>query len=314
MNKDMLIKLDQKTKIWIAAGTVLFLVVTFSNILVSPALDFLSAVSGRMLISLGLAMELKSMASSIKSTNIPLIEGNAAELYDTFDKAVDYLALANIAIAVQTILVNLCKSWLFMLLPVVFLAGVFIKKYSQMAIRLLVIVLLINPGLPIYVVGMNYASQSLQVSLGSKLQARLSATKSKYEKKQKENKEKQEARKQRQLKKAKAKGHDDIGLIKKAEDAVIGTAEDIGTTVGEGFSDLLDTLKEGKKELMILIINLISSLIVLFVLLPLLYFYFVGFILKKFFHFSMLKEMKAIESEGIKGLEQDMENEWKKNS
>lgn len=299
----------KKEKIWIIVITTILIILAFSNILVDPAIDFLSSVNSDMMLGLGVAMELKSIATSIDNSNIPLIGGLATELEDIFSRAVNYLTFANIVIGVQTILVNMGKALLFKILPIIFLACLWIKKYKQFAVKLLIISLLINPGLSLYVNGIHYVSDTMELDLGSKLHRHLSLIKNKYEEKREKVTAKQEARKKRQLEKARKKGHKDIGLIKKVEDVVVNKVEDIGVDVEEGFSEAFEVLKEGKKELMKLIINMASNLVVLFLILPLLYFYIMGLVLKKFFHFSGLSLIGAQEIDNLKKLGKDFKND-----
>ena len=284
----------QKDKIWIIVLILILAIVGFSNLLVTPAIDFLSDINSDMMLGLGIAIELKSIASGIDSSGIPLVGGVATELSDIFTRAISYLTFANIVVAVQTILVNMGKSLFFKLLPFVFLIGVFFKKYSNTALKLLIIALLINPGLSLYVNGIHYVSDTMQLDLGSSLHEHLSSIQNKYEEKRKKVETKQEERKEKQLEKAKERGHKGIGIFRKVEDAVVDKVEDIGVDVEEGFSEAFEVLKEGKKEIMKLIINMISNLIVLFLILPLLYFYIMSFLLKKFFHFSGLSTIVPV--------------------
>ena len=298
----------QKDKIWILIVTSILIIIGFTNLLTTPAIDFLTNVNSDMMLSLGIAMELKSIASSVDSSKIPLIGGLATELEDIFTRAINYLAFSNIVLGVQTILVNMGKSLLFKILPIFFLAGVFFKKYNQIALRLLIISLLINPGLALYVNGIHYVSDTMELSLGSDLHKQLSEIKNKYEAKKEKLKAKQESKKENQLEKAKEKGHNDINLFKKVEDAVVDKVEDVGVDVSEGVSETFQILKEGKKELMKLILNMVSNLAVLFLILPLLYFYIMGLVLKKFFHFSGLNLIGAQEIDNLKKLGKDFES------
>ncbi len=300
--------LIKKDKIWIAITTLILALLAFSNVLVTPAIDFLSSVNSDMMLGLGLAIELKSIATGIDNSNIPLVGGLATELEDIFTRAVDYLTFANIVIGIQTILVNIGKSLVFKLLPLIFLGCIFIEKYKQLALRLLIVALLINPGLSLYVNGIHYVSDAMELDLGSALQIHLSSIKNRYEEKREKVKTKQEARKEKQLEKAKKRGHKDISVLKKVEDAVVNKVEDVGVDVEEGFSEAFEILKEGKKQLIILIINMVSNLVVLFLILPLLYFYLMGFILKKFFHFSSLSTIETKEFENLKNLGKDLKD------
>ncbi len=303
--------LVKKDKIWIIVITVILVLLGFSNVLVKPAMKFLSDVNSDMMLSLGVALELKSIAIGINHSKIPLIGGLAIELSDIFTRVINYLTFSNIVIAIQTILVQMGKSLFFKLLPLIFLIGIFLNKYKQLAIKLLIVALLINPGISLYVNGIHYVSDTMQLDLGSALHEHLSSIKNKYEEKRKKVKSKQQTRKERQLERAKEKGRKDISVFKKVEDAVVNKVEDVGVDVEEGFSETYEVLKEGKKELMKLIINMVSNLIVLFLILPLLYFYLMGFFLKKFFHFSGLSTIQTTEIENLKELKKDLTNDSK---
>jgi len=307
----MLSDLIKNDKTWIVALTLILVIVSFSNLLVTPAINFLSNVNSDMMLSLGIAMELKSIATSIDNSNIPFVGGLATELESIFTKAINYLSFANIVLGVQTILVNMGKSLLIKILPLVFLAGIFLEKFKQIAIRLLIVTLLINPGLSLYVNGIHYVSDIMELDLGSSLHQHLSTIKNKYDAKREKIKSKQEARKEKQLEKAKKKGHKGIGIIKKVEDAVVNKVENIGVDVEEGFTETFEILKEGKKELMKLILNMASNLVVLFLILPLLYFYLMSFVLKKFFHFSSLSTLSTAELNNLKQLGKDIKNDIK---
>ena len=308
-SNQMFSSLLKKDKIWIVIFTSVLVVLAFTNILSNPALDFLSSVNSDMMLGLGVAMELKSIATSIDNSNIPFVGGLATELESIFTKAINYLTFANIVLGVQTILVNIGKSLLFKILPLVFLTGIFVDKYKQIALRLLIITLLINPGLSLYVNGIQYVSETMELDLGSNLHRELSTIKNKYEAKREKLKLKQEARKEKQLEKARKKGHKDIGILKKVEDAVVDKVENVSVDVEEGVTETFEILKEGKKELMKLIINMASNLIVLFLILPLLYFYFMSFVLKKFFHFSGLSTIGVSELNNLKKLGNNIKND-----
>jgi len=303
MDSTNFIKLSKKKTIWIAIGAIVYMAITFSNALVAPALDFLTDVSNEMVEALGFSLELKSLTYSLESANIPFTTGTTEGLSETFDKAINYLTFTNVVVVVQMILVNMGKSLFFKLVPILLLVGYFIKKYSQMAVRLLIIALLINPGLSLYVNGMEYVAASMEMDLGTSLHAHLGKIREKYDKKKEEYEAKLENKEQGQLEKDKEKGRDQLSLSQKVEDKVEEVSMDAKIDIQEGVAMLTEALKEGRKELTKLIINLISSVIVLFMLLPLLYFYMINFILKKFFHFSMLKELKSIEDENFDELE-----------
>lgn len=294
--------LSKNHLILIGAALVLSLV-SFSNVLLNLALDFLSNISDKMLLSLGIAIELKSLAASIADYKIPLIQSSSNEISEVFDKTIQYLTLSNILIAVQITLTAMGKTLFFKLVPLVFLAGMFFNKYRKMSSRLLIIALMVNPGLSIYVNGINLVSKSLQLNLGISLHNDLNAIKTKYDAKMVDLKQSEADRRDKQLAKAKGKGKDDIGMLTKIEDGILDKSSEIVVRSEEGVKMLLRVLKDGKKQILQMTINLVSNLLVLFVLLPLLYFYIVSFVLKKYFHFSMLKELDKMEEENFEELE-----------
>ncbi len=304
----VLATLITKNKIWIIIISGVLITLACTNILVNPAIDFLSDINGDMMLSLGIAMELKSIVAGTDISKIPLIGGLSSQLQDIFTRTINYLTFANVVVGVQTILVNMSKSLLFKILPIIFLAGLFLKKYKQIALKFLIIILLINPGLSLYVNGIKYVSQSMELNLGSDLNKHLSSIKNKYEERHKKLKSKQEIKKEKQLERARKKGHKGIGIFRKAEDAVENTIEDVGVDIGQGVSEIFEVLKNGKKELMKLILNMISNLIVLFLILPLFYFYILSFLLKKFFHFSGFSNIATAEFENLKSLAADLKN------
>ncbi len=307
MKKLTLITLSKKYYILIATATVLYSLLVFSGILVKPALNFLSGISNKMLISVGIAVELKSIATSISDYNIPLLQNTANEISDIFDTTIQYLMISNILISVQVVITVLGKSLIFKIIPLLLLTGVFIKQYSQMSVKLLIIALMITPGLSVYVNSVHLISKSLQLDLGISLHNDLTSLKERYDNKISALEKKEKEKKETQTEKAEEKGKSEIGVVTKISDTVIDDLEHIGLRAKEGFSIVLNTLKDGKKQILQMAINLISNLIVLFVLLPLLYFYLINFVLKKFFHFSMLKQIDAIEDENFNELEEEIE-------
>ncbi|WP_103866486.1 hypothetical protein [Aquimarina sp. I32.4] len=120
--------LIKKDKIWIIITALAFAILGISNVLIAPAIDFLSTINGNLMLGLGIAIELKSITASISNAGIPFAGGFTTELSDILTRAINYLTFANIVTAVQTILANMGKSLLFKALPFFFLIGIFFKK------------------------------------------------------------------------------------------------------------------------------------------------------------------------------------------
>lgn len=276
----------QKKNLILFVVAFILILIGSTNLVSRPALSFLNKIIEEMFVSLGLALELKSIALSVENSKIPVVGGFALELVEILNKVIDYLTFSNIVITSQKLFVKLGQSLFFKLLPVVFLLGIYWEKYRLLFVKILMVALMINPGIALYVNGIQYVSTVMKISMASPLKKHLEKTELKFDEKKKRNEEKQIERKKKQLKKALHKGHKEINLFEKTEDFIFDKTQDVGNVVQKDVSEAYILLKEGKKEMLDLVINMISNVIFLFVILPLVYFYMMKIVLRKTFDFQ----------------------------
>ncbi len=177
-----------KQKIFLVIAAVL-VIVSFTNVIADQALSFLVEMSEAALASLAVVTGIKIAASAGGSSMVPVVSGTFKGAVDLLDKAFDYLALSNGLIIFQIILVNLTKSWLVKSLGVVAFALIFVSATKKYAIKALIVLLCVNPGLPIYVVTIQYLAKEAQLHVAPSLKANLQKVKSEFEEKEKARKE-----------------------------------------------------------------------------------------------------------------------------
>lgn len=248
------------------------------------ALHFLTTSSQTLLISLGIITELKAAASSLGSSHIPLLGGAATSVSADLDKAFDYVSFAGILMLLQTLVLKLFSAsfWL-KILPLVFLAGTFINPVRSFCQKMVLMLLLINPGLGLFVYATSYVSGKMQLDLGTGLQQHLQQTQAAFNQKEQARKQAEDDRNQQQLQKAEEKGKDHISLLNRVEDAVADDASNVALEVEKAASLSFDVLKSAGEKLTGLLLNLIASVILIFLLLPLAYVYLLSIAVKKIF-------------------------------
>lgn len=271
-------------KIVIAILAITTVIVSLLNVFQTEALHFLMDTSEQLLGSLAIVSEIKW--STVLISKIPVLGDEEMSFQTVLDRILNYLSLANILVGIQIVLVNLSKSVLFKLLPLPFIIGIFIQKYSRLSLKILVLSLLLCPGLSIYVCGIKYMATEAHLDLGNNLKEELQKVHDKFVEKERVLNSHLEQEKQNQLAEAEKKGKKKIGLFKKAEDDIEKVVKKTDLKIKEGSSEIVTAVKFLAKKADELIINLIVNILVIFFLLPLLYFYGLNLILKHYFGFE----------------------------
>jgi len=249
--------------------------------------NYLGAASEEMLSSLLILSELKIGASAGASTKVPLVSGSFQGVSELLNQAIQYLEFSNLIIGMQLLLLALSQSALLKILIIPALAILFIYEKRKLVIEILMVLLMINPGLTIYVLGIKYIAQEVEINLGSDLNQELKTAHASYLEKRKDQESQMDKRKSTQLQKAEAKGKDKISLLNKVEDAVIGTTEKIGDDLSLIFSDTLEILKSAGEKMINMCLNLFTHILLVFFLLPMVYYYLMRRVLKEFFSINI---------------------------
>lgn len=233
-------------------------------------------------LNLSLLIELKAFASTSSSSHLPLISGTSVSIADTLSTAIHYLSWSDILVTAQLILITLSKSIILKITLIIALVGSFISKYRILSLKLIVLLLFINPGLPAYVSGVKYLTKEAKLDLGTDLTQELQNAHANYNKRVQENKSQEETRNQIQLKKVELEGKSKVSSLKRLEDKASDDIKKVDDKVIEGISDAYQVLKGATKEITIKSINLLTSILIQFILLPFLYFFGFFTLYKKF--------------------------------
>jgi hypothetical protein len=144
------------------AGAVLLIVVVATDMLYSPGHSFLLKTSGTAMANLGGVAALKIAAGFTG-----VLEG----LSDILDKIMNFMLLSNLMILLQVMLLELSRSLLVKVLVVACLAAMFVPALrSRILLRkLLIVLLVVNPGLALYLTGVGLLSRSAAVEMGGRI-------------------------------------------------------------------------------------------------------------------------------------------------
>ena len=276
-----------RSKLIIVILTILLIGLSFYGYFHQQANLFLGKVSTRISESSDFVAVIDKGLSYTSSLNVPLIDGYAEDAEKDLTKISNYLTVAQILVELQMAILKISNITFFKILAILFLLGLFIQKHKRTAFKFLLICLMINPGLSIYINTIHETAKIAKFNLGIDLHQKLSDIKSEFTVKENELKQKQQSRKQKQLEEAEKKGKDRIGFIKRAEDAVVDTVEDVGIKVTEEVQLAEEIVKVDTETLLVHLINLITSILLLYLILPLLYFYLINLILKNLLQFSL---------------------------
>ncbi|MGK0378984.1 MAG: hypothetical protein ACJA1Z_002806 [Patiriisocius sp.] len=218
-------------------------------------------------------LELKALASSSTTSHIPYISGVSASTVDTLSTAIKYLSWSDILVNTQLILITLSKSITSKVALVIAIIGSFISKYRTTFLKIVVLFLLINPGLPAYIKGVKYLAQEAKLDFGNDLTQVLLKTHANYKKRESKNKKHEELRNQKQMETAESKGRDKVFILKQIEDKVSDDIKKVDNRVIEGVTQAHQVITIAAKEISIKSINLFTSILIQFFLLPFLYFF-----------------------------------------
>lgn len=275
-----------RSKILIVVVTLLLVGLSCYGYFHQQANEFLEKVSTRISESSDFIAVISKGLSYTSSLDIPLIDGYADDAEKDLSKISNYLTVARILVELQIAVLKISNLTLFKVVAMLFLMGLFIEKHRRTAFKLLLICLMINPGLSIYVNTIHKTADVVKFNLGVDLHQKLSDIKTDFTLKENELKERQQNRKAKQLEEAQRKGKQRIGFIKRAEDAVVDTVEDVGIKLKEEVKLAEEIVKVDTETLLVHLINLITGILLLYLILPLLYFYLMNLILKNLLQFS----------------------------
>jgi len=104
---------------------------------------------------------LKVVVGIAAGSHLPGVSGAADGVEGFLNDIFDYVALTNSLLVAQMLLLQLSKSWLFKILTLIPLVLFAFNKVPEIALKILIILLLISPGLDIALNGINYLHHEL---------------------------------------------------------------------------------------------------------------------------------------------------------
>ncbi|MCK5534779.1 hypothetical protein KAI68_06645 [bacterium] len=159
----------------------------FSDLLSNYALSFLGKVSKIGFANLALIGVLKGILAVASSVDIGVgVEMNIGAilkgLCDIVDKAFNFFIISNSLIVLQIFLLKISKFLIVKILIIVSAVFVFVKPVKKIAFSMLLILLLINPGLSLYVYASKFIYDKTIPSAGNEIGERLENIKSNFQK------------------------------------------------------------------------------------------------------------------------------------
>lgn len=252
------------------------------------ALLFLSNSSTLALTNLSLVTGLKILIGGV-----PLLKGSA----EIVDKIFNFFVIINGVLLFQLILLKISQLLLIKLLLVGTWALTLFEKTKKWAVKLLILLLFINPGLSLSVHITNYFTQAAQLENGTLIKAHI-------ENIQKEPVNQKSSDKNAQNP-APVKTDQDIkqkSFLTIIAEFLIKTFNKVKNFIVEAFTKAQTFVGESILKLLELAINYFITVILLFVIMPFVYFFLFYWLLNKLFIKEDSKKLKSEEVYFIPGI------------
>lgn len=271
--------------------------ISFTNLFQKSAIEFEEKAAKEIAESILILEEIESLSIPL-AENIPFLKTWANTYEKDFDKLLSYLNISYLLLLVQFTLLKLSHWWLFKAALVLFFIGLFIPAYRGISFKLLVLGLIISPGLSIYTQFMSAASQQLKLDTGNELKTYLSNTRDSVMVKKTANLAKLDSLESKQ----RARHDGKLNIFNKVEDEVIKLSIDVKSEVEKLGGEFLDILRYASNHSLGLAVALLSNILILFFVLPILFWYLFSLWLKRLFGYdraydeihSKLDELKGI--------------------
>ena len=230
-------------QVWLFSVLTILVIVGVSGVLESRSFSFIKDISERNLGFLGLVAELKLIFSSIGDF-VPFLKDHNASLGESLEKAERYLMIVNVISLIQLMLLEISKTWIFKILLVGLLVLSFFKTPRFLSVKLLILVLAINPGLQIFSITMNQLSHSSSLNYGDEYLTELKAIVKKVDEERSQMMQ-EHAKKLTEINNGK-KG---IVLFKKLKEDISYDLKKAKTTISGDYQQVRLLIHDGGKEI-----------------------------------------------------------------
>lgn len=275
----------------------ILIILSFFNPFYTSSLSFEEKAAKEITESILILEEIETLTIPL-AENIPFLKSWAHTYETDFDKLLNYLNFADLLMLFQLGLLKLSEWWLFKAVLVFAFVGLFLNQTKAMSKNILIIGLMITPGLGIYTQFMSGISNQMEIDLGANLKSHLQATKDSISSKKAVNKESLDSLES--IQKARHKGK--LTFFDDIKDEAIKVSDKISEEVYKLGKDLLDIIRFASNHGLELAISLLSNILIIFGILPLLFWYLISLALKRLFNTSKpldeidkkLEELKSI--------------------
>ncbi|MGB3182866.1 MAG: hypothetical protein WBB45_15855 [Cyclobacteriaceae bacterium] len=244
------------------------LLLAWFNPLKDTTLQILEDEAAKALESLAVLEGIYIMAESAASSRIPLVSGTFEGAATTLQEAISYLSMANVAIAANLLLTKMVHTKVIVISFVLLWLGTFWKKHQAMFLKVLIIGFLLNPGLDIYAHTLNTLNREAKFDSQETLHSQLQLMHKDYAQKEDMRQKEVQDRKEKQLQKNAAQGKDHLTFGQKVEDAVVNTATSGVQELEEDYRLTRTSVKFIAKQSLELVLNAFTSILFMYVLLP----------------------------------------------
>lgn len=275
------------------------IILSFFNPFYNSSIAFEDNASKEITESILILEEIETLTIPL-AENVPFLKSWAHTYENDFDKLLSYLNFADLLMLLQLGILKLSEWWLFKVILVLCFIGMFISQSKPICKKVLIIGLMITPGLGIYTQFMSGICHQMEMDLGSELKSQLQATKDSINSKKVINKEALDSLET--IQKSKHKGK--LSIFNKVEDDVIKVSDKLSEEVSTLGKDLLVILRFTGNHGLELAVALLTNVLIIFGLLPVLFWYLISLALKRLFNYSKsldeidkkLGEIKSISS------------------
>ena len=257
------------------------IVLSFTNLFYNPAMDFEEKAAKEIAESILILQEIESLSIPL-AESIPFLKSWAGSYQHDFEKLLSYLNISYLLLLVQFTLLKLSHWWLFKVGLLLLFIGLFVPRTRDMSFKLLVLGLMISPGLSIYTQFMAVATDHLKLDTGNELKTYLNDTRDSIRSQKDAKLAKLDSLENRQ----RAKHGGTLNIFNKVEDEAIKLTINVTSEIEKLGGEFLDILRFASNHSLSLAVTLLSNILIVFFVLPVLFWYLFSLWLKRLFGYS----------------------------
>lgn len=257
------------------------IVISFTNLFYNSAIEFEEKVAKEIAESILILQEIESISIPL-AESIPFLKSWAGSYQHDFEKLLSYLNFSYMLLLIQYTLLKLSHWWLFKVGLLLLFIGLFVPRTRNISFKLLVLGLIISPGLSIYTQFMAATTHQLKLDTGHELKTYLNNTRDSI----RTQKDAKLAKLDSLESKQRAKHGGKLNIFNKVEDEAIKLTINVTSEVEKLGGEFLDILRFASNHSLGLAVTLLSNILIVFFVLPVLFWYLFSLWLKRLFGYD----------------------------